>query len=432
MVVYQTIFELLLYFSEGLIVFYYARCMFKQKYSDAKSLAVITLGHVILFMVYKLDIALLNMCFIALFNILIFMFLYNCNFKTAFFHSAILVCIMGACEWFLIFIISTILHENFNAYQDNFTIHVLNIITSKTLYYLVCIVIINFFDKGKKYNQNNSAFWILLIMPFTSLVILLAFRSITYEAMLSQRMQIFLSIASVLLLVTNIVVFFLYEYAIQNQEKLYELEAAEQRQKTDETYMTVLEQNNIDLKIFTHDIKNHLEQISHLNNDEAIKGYISELYGTINQYEAIGASHNKILDIIISKYNALCTNKNIEISFNVKTANLSSVNDVDLSTILNNVMDNAIESAQQSGRKKITVDIFSKGAYEVIKIKNSCDSPPNTHNKNLITKKKDKQYHGLGIKSVQRVLKKYNGNYDWDYDENQNIFITTIAIPKNK
>ena len=430
MAAYQTIFEILLYVSEGLIIFYYAHRMFEQKYSNIKSMAFIALGYTILFLVYKFDIALLNICFIALINTLIFILLYNCNFKTAFFHSIMLICIMGACEWILIFIISTILHEDFNAYQNDFTIHVFNIITSKTIYYLICVAITNFFSKDKKQGKNTSVFWGLMVMPFTSLLILLALRYITYEVVLSSYMQIFLSAVSALLLITNIVVFFLYEYAIQDREKLYELETTEQRQKTDETYMAVLEQTNMDLKIFTHDIKNHLEQISHLNNNEAIQGYISELYGTIQKYETVGASHNKTLDIIISKYNTLCESKSIEISFNVKTANLSFMSDVDLSTVFNNAMDNAVEAAQQSKRKKITVDIFSKGAYEVVKIKNGCDHSPNVQNEKLLTKKKDKKHHGLGIKSVQRVLKKYNGIYDWEYDDNQKIFITTIAIPK--
>lgn len=432
MEVYQTIFELFLYFSEGLMIFYYARCMFGQKYSNAKTLAAITLDYAVLFLIYKFDIALLNVCFLLLISILIFIFLFDCNFKTAFFHAAMLLLIMAATEWISIFTISTILEQDFNAYQNNFNIHALNIIFSKTLYYLICIVIIHIFHKrkNKRFAQNNSIFWTLLIIPFSSLIVLLAFRYITYEAVLSQKMQIFLAIVSALVLITNIILFFLYDFAIQNWEKLYEMETEKQKQKTDENYMAVLEQNNTDLKILTHDIKNHLEQISNLNSDTAIKGYVAELYGTLNQYEAIGASQNKILDLIISKYSSLCANKNIEIHFNVKTANFAFVHDMDLSNILNNVLDNAVEATVQSERKKITVDFFSKGAFEVIKIKNSCDIPPSSKSQRLFTQKKDKKYHGLGIQSVQKTLKKYNGVYDWEYNENDKIFMATIAIPK--
>lgn len=430
MAVYQTIFEILLYISEGWIVFYYARGMFKQKHKTVISLPCILFGYAILFFIYQFDNALLNTCAIFIINTLIFVLLYNCNLKTAFFHSVLLLCMMGACEWILIFTISTILHEDFNAYQGDFYIHVLNVVFSKLAYYLILIVIVKFFSKSKRYNKNDSIFWILLIMPFTSLVVLLAFRYVTYEIALSAKMQVICSVASGLLLVANIVVFFIYEYSIRNLEKLFELQTIEQKRKTDETYFAVLEQNNTDLKIFTHDIKNHLEQISNLADSASIKSYITKLYGTVNQYEAVGISNNKTLDIIISKYQALCTNKNIEINFNVKTANLARIDDVDLSTILNNILDNATEAAQQSEKRKITVDIFTKQAYEVLKVKNSCDFPPCTKDAKLITKKSNSELHGFGLQSVRRVLKKYDGILDWTYDEEHKIFITTIAIPK--
>lgn len=430
MEVYQIIFEILLYLSEGLIIFYYARGMFEQKYSTAVSLPCIFLGYAILFTVYQFDNAALNSCAILAVNALLFILLYNCNIKTACFHSVLLLCIMGTCEWILIFIISTILHQGFNSYHSNFNIHILNVVSSKLVYYLICIAIVNIFSKSKRYSKNNSVFWVLLIMPLTSLVALLALRYVTYEAELSAAMQIFCSVASGLLLVANIVVFFIYVYAVRNMEKLFELQAAEQKRQLDETYLSVLEQNNRDLKVFTHDIKNHLEQIGNLSDNEAVRQYIHKLYGTVNQYETVGSSQNKILDILIGKYSALCTNRHIEIYFNVKTANLACMDDVDLSTVLNNILDNAVEAAQQSNARKITVDIFSKQAYEVLKVKNSCDCPPKAKNKQLITRKSDKSMHGLGMQSVQRTVKKYDGVFDWSYDAEQHIFTTTVAIPK--
>lgn len=430
MEVYQTIFEAFLYLFEGLIIFYYARNMFEQKFRTSVSITFLFLGYLVLFFVYKLDLTTLNMFAILVVNVLIFSFLYNCNFKTVLFHSFLLLCIMVACEWFSIFTISAILHKDFNAYQDNFSIHVMNIISSKLLYFIICILMVNFFAKGKKNGKSKSLFWVLLLMPLSTLIILLVFRYITFEAVLSNQMQFYSSIASGLLLATNIIVFFLYEYSVSNWEKLFELRAIQQKQELDETYLTILEQNNINLKIFTHDIKNHLEQISNLTQDSSIQKYITKLYGTIQKYDTIGASKNKILDIILSKYSTLCANKNIEISFNIKTANLSLIDDMDLSTILNNVLDNAVESALNSKKRKITVDIFTKQMFEIIKVKNSCDTPPQSNETKLLTSKKDKMSHGLGLISVQRTLKKYNGLFDWFYDDELSIFIVTIAIPK--
>ena len=148
--------------------------------------------------------------------------------------------------------------------------------------------------------------------------------------------------------------FFIYEHSIRNATELYELKAIKQKEEIERQYLDILEQNNKNLKIFTHDIKNHLEQIGNLTDSEEISTYISKLYGTINQYNNVVFSGNKTLDIIINKYNTLCANKNIKITFNVKTANLIDIDNTDLSTILNNALDNAVEAAEKSSNNSIS------------------------------------------------------------------------------
>ena len=181
--------------------------------------------------------------------------------------------------------------------------------------------------------------------------------------------------------------------------------------------------------MLTHDIKNHLEQISRLSDDDSVQDYVENLYGTLNKYSNIGQSGNKHLDIIISKYNALCNTKNIDIVFNIKTSNLSNIAPVDLSTIFNNLLDNAVEAAEHSEIKTINVDIYSKKAFEVICICNSCDTPPQQSNHKLLTLKKNKELHGIGLSSVQKALKKYDGLFEWAYNEEERIFTVTVAIP---
>lgn len=432
MAVYKILFEILLYFTEGLIIFYYARALFEQKYNNLISLLGIFSGYIILYGVYLFDNALLNAAAILLVNILIFTILYNCNLKTAVFHSLLLIVLMVACEWMLIFIVSYLLKQNFNAYQNNYSIHVLNIISSKLVYYILCIALIKIFSKKQKQNKNKSIFWMLLVMPFASLCVLLIFRYITFDVHLSNIMNIISSVAFAFLLISNIIVFIIYERSMQNATELYGLKAQKQKEEIEKQYFDILEQNNKDLKIFTHDIKNHLEQISNLTDNSEISSYISKLYGTVNQYSNVALSGNKTLDIIINKYNTLCANKNIEITFNVKTANLLDINSTDLSTILNNALDNAVEAAEQSKKKRISVDIYTKELFEMIKIQNSCDSAPIASNKKLLTSKKEKALHGFGVESIKRTTERYDGIFDWNYNEKDKFFEVTIAIPKSE
>ncbi len=432
MAVYQIIFNIILYFSEGLIIFYYANSFFQHKYNTKITIIGITISHILLFGIYYANNTILN--FVALFVIycLIFSLLYECRFFTALFNTILLLAVMVACEWCVIFVTSSLLNKDFYAYQESIPLQMFDITLSKLAYYFICLILIRIFSKKKVNTQNKTGFWELMIMPVASVFALFVFRYISLETLLSNTANILCSVASLFLLISNIVVFFIYEHSINNASELYELKAVKQKQEIEKQYLDILEQNNKDLKVFTHDIKNHLEQISNLTNNTEIKEYISKLYGTVNQYSNIAISGNKTLDVIISKYNTLCANKSISISINVKTANLTDIDDTDLSAILNNALDNAVEAAQQSKNKIISVDIYTKELFEIIKIQNSCDFVPISENRKLLTSKKDKYLHGFGIESITRTIKKYDGMLDWSYDEKSKIFELTIAIPKSE
>lgn len=432
MAVYQTIFNIVLYFTEGLIIFYYANSFFKRKYNTKITIIGISLSHLILFGIYYANNAILNFAALFVIYCLIFSLLYECRFFTALFNTLLLLVIMVACEWCVLFVTSLLLNKDFYAYQESIPLQMFDITLSKLAYYFVCLILIRVFSKRSINTQNKSVFWQLMIMPIASVFALFVFRYISIETLLTNNANILCSVASLFLLISNIVVFFIYERSIRNAAELYELRSIKQKEEIEKQYFDILEQNNKDLKIFTHDIKNHLEQISNLTDNTEISTYISKLYGTVNRYNNVALSGNKTLDVIINKYNTLCTNKNIEITFNVKTANLIDIDNTDLSTILNNALDNAVESAGQSSEKKISVDIYTKKLFEIIKIQNSCDRAPITANKKLLTSKKEKTLHGFGIESIERTINHYDGMFDWSYDGINKIFEITIAIPKRE
>ena len=103
--------------------------------------------------------------------------------------------------------------------------------------------------------------------------------------------------------------------------------------------------------------------------------------------------------------------------------------DIDLSNVMNNLLDNAVEAAEKSSEKKIAVSVYSRNnSMQIIKIINSCDTAPKVSNHKLLTSKKNKSLHGLGLTSVKNTLKKYDAILDWSYDESNNSFETTIVF----
>lgn len=422
--------DIFMYLFEFLLFWYYSDSLFDAKKDTSKRVLLMLLNTAFLGVIYQLNITYINTILIFVTYTLLLLYLYNVSFKTAVFHSLIFTVVMFASE-ILVMAVSSVLYKGFNAFESSPSAYLVIVPTSKLIYFSLMIIILKLFAQKENTESYNKYFWLLFIMPLTSIMVLICFRYIAYQMLLTKVMSILWIISCIGLLFANILVFIIYEYSLKNTKELYELKAIQDREEQDKRYFEIIEQSNKDMRIFSHDIKNHLTQIRNLENIEAVQSYIDSIYPNIEKFSFTGISKNKMLDLIISKYVTLCEKKNIKFSVDVKTANLAYVSDSDLSTLMNNLLDNAVEAAERADERFIQVYIFSKGSmHDGLVIKNSCFVPPETENGELKTTKQNKKTHGVGTKSIRKTLKKYDAVYGWKYDENSKIFETDIVFPK--
>ena len=85
-------------------------------------------------------------------------------------------------------------------------------------------------------------------------------------------------------------------------------------------------------------------------------------------------------------------------------------------------------AAARSENKYIYLETGRHNAYQILTIRNSSDTAPHTDGDALISSKKNKEFHGYGLKSVAQVLQKYQGDFDWNYDWETNQFTVTAMM----
>ena len=295
------------------------------------------------------------------------------------------------------------------------------------------IAVMKLFALKDKTKPKDHQFWLLLIMPLSAIVMMLLFRYIAYTSSFTKTTNTLVTVASILMLFANLVVFIIYEYAVKNVKELYELRTEHYKQKLDQQYYEMIEQANMDMRVFSHDVKNHLIQLRDLDDIEQIHAYIDSLRIDIRHFDNTGVSDNKMLDLILSKYERLCEIDNIRFSVDVKTANLHYISDTDLTALMSNLLDNAVEAAHDSKDSFIDIVIFSKNSlFDGLIIRNRSKFPPKLSDGKLLTRKNNKEIHGLGLLSVQKILKKYSAIIDWSYQEETCMFQTEIAFPKKE
>jgi hypothetical protein len=181
-----------------------------------------------------------------------------------------------------------------------------------------------------------------------------------------------------------------------------------------------------------HDLKHQITLLKAEVNSEKTTRYLEKMEQEIKIYEAQNKTGNKVLDAVLTSKSLHCQNCQIELTCVAEGALLSFMEDMDISSLFGNVLDNAIESTEKiadKNKRLIHLSVAGKKNFLRIRVENYCEEDLVFINGIPITTKKDKHFHGFGMKSIQSTVKKYGGSVTADVKKNW--FELRILIPIN-
>lgn len=304
--------------------------------------------------------------------------------------------------------------------------NILLILISKTLLLLIMKVI---GDIINKYRSNERIDFSFFFYMFSLFVVLVAFTKVIFEYKISTQDQILIAVAGFVLLIAVVTTCITQQLTSQKTKELFELKAEKQKQELDSTYFNLLEHQNDELQLFVHDTKKHFHNLYDLlDNTDKSKEYIKKIVKDIDESNKIGKTSNKMLDLILHKYNFICEENDILFKKDIHYSNLDFIDDADLTSIFNNLLDNAIEATESSANKYISLSINKIESILFIEISNSSDTPPLVRKNQLLSTKTDNKLHGYGFKSIKKAVKKYNGDIEWEYNDTEKVFTVSILF----
>ena len=210
--------------------------------------------------------------------------------------------------------------------------------------------------------------------------------------------------------------------------------------KLGETYMTAqarhFEQTraaDTEMRMLRHDMKGHITVLNGLyeaGKTEELGAYLKELGTAFAETQAVTITGNEIADAILSEKMALAGSAGLQLSVDGSLQGLS-ISAVTLCTVLSDLLDNAIEAAEQTeGERCITLTARRTGSFYYIRICNPCVHAVDV-SANLVTSKSDSRHHGLGLKSVRNVLEKCGGTLELSCKEAAAgwLFTAEVILP---
>lgn len=373
------------------------------------------------------DSTIINILIYFAINIIFAELCYDCDFKNSILSSLFLSVANTAIEFIMINVLAFFGKRSIEEYNADIFIYILTVLISKTFFFIISKAII-YAGLYLRSRQNARIPFFLLLYPIASIVILYTFWIISVRYKLSQSIGMIITVSSFAIILSVFLTFVFYGKTSKKLDELHKAQVEAERIQVDKAYYALLDNQNEMLKTITHDEKNHLIAIKALANNTEVSEYIDKIYSEIKYHSMFGNTNNRFLDLLLNKYKSICDSYNVAFIYNIKTANLSFIDAPDLITLISNILDNAVEAAKNSKEKRVELSINKVNNFDILTCSNSCDQKPHSIGKTLQTTKSNQALHGLGVKSIKKIVAKYNGEFDWLYNENELEFVIHIAF----
>ena len=177
---------------------------------------------------------------------------------------------------------------------------------------------------------------------------------------------------------------------------------------------------------YRHDMRHHLRVLEGLFDEaKSVEGlqYLSTLNGQLTELEQETCCENAAVNAVLRSYIGRAREEHCQVTVKAEVPQTCPVDEIDLCVILANGMENAINACRSNAPetdKWIRVSVLThENGNLSIKIENPCDQPP-IFGRDGLPKSQPGEQHGIGLKSVEAVVKKYDGILQCE--ENDGVF----------
>lgn len=256
----------------------------------------------------------------------------------------------------------------------------------------------------------------LIVIGLLMMFSISAFRILLEEGT-ADRVKIFLMISVSLLLIIFMMVVLLQNYLYGAKSYLEKLSEAQKELRIKEEKHFAEQINNYEkLRVFKHNIDHSLLQMTKMCEDgnvEKIREMLVKINGEVD-FNAMTDCGCPAIDVFISKYRQESEDRGISFKVLGHIDREPDVSEYDISVIIGNLLQNAYEESEAYGKgAEISIEFKNSGGVVYIKISNKSRTEKMS-GKLPETTKDNKKEHGIGLKSVKKIIEKYpNGNFKW-------------------
>lgn len=179
-----------------------------------------------------------------------------------------------------------------------------------------------------------------------------------------------------------------------------------------------------------HDLKHQIAVLRSEEDPKKREEFLNRMEEEIRQYEAQNKTGNKVLDTVLTTKSLYCAKHGVTFTCVADGTLLDFMDVMDICSIFGNALDNAIEcelKIPEKEKRLIHVTVSKQKQFLILRFENYCEETLQYQEGTPVTTKKEKEFHGYGLKSIQYTVNKYEGAVSVKLEDNW--FELKILIP---
>ncbi|WP_052118752.1 ATP-binding protein, partial [Bifidobacterium saguini] len=316
-----------------------------------------------------------------------------------------------------------------NSERPRFAPHLNYTVVHIVMFALMCLVIYAFIGRRVSIDEHKIRArygWVVACVAAMMLMVVFSMVFVQRKPMEVQTVGFLYDSLCMTLMLTLVLL------ASTNDQLRSDLIAMQQADRLKTQHYEMAKENIEQINIRCHDIRKLVGSLYADDGRMPTPEMIREVENNIRIYDSMFHTGNDSLDVLLTEKGLYCSRHGIVFTCMADGRSLDFMERSDLYSLFGNILDNALESAQQiedAGKRVVNLSVQRDGGLLVIHEENYYDAAraPIFKNGMPVTTKSDKANHGLGTRSIAWQTRKYHGELTMKAADG--VFSLGIVIP---
>lgn len=275
--------------------------------------------------------------------------------------------------------------------------------------------------RNGKLSQATNFRWYTIpaVLSLASVLLIFFFGSCFQQGQISIQP---LCVCATFITVMQIAALLLISWMEQNANFREEAISLQAKSKAQQESIEALSAAYAQQRKLTHDFRAHLSTLDGMlmqqNRDiNTIQTYIHSLQSKQTERILLVNTHHAALDALLNQKALVAKNRKIDIQFSVNDLSPIKIDMVDLTVVISNTLDNAIEACEKLPEtdRQIYVQALLEEDELFYAVRNKSLPVNMIANQLPASTKENPSFHGYGLQNVHTTLEKYHTLYAMDY-----------------